>query len=86
MDGELIASFAGESIVIDTQGRELIASFVADYSLSSCNISEDGSKLIAGDKAGNVHILHLEGYDKGIDENSTLLKGWKKYMKRLFVF
>jgi WD40 repeat protein len=70
----------------DTIG-ELIATFVADYNLESCDISEDGSVIIAGDWGGMLHILHLERHGKNTSANTstssnTISKFWKKFTKR----
>jgi WD40 repeat protein len=44
---------------LDT-GKE-VANFSTDGPLSSCAISSDGKRIIAGEETGMIHILHLQG-------------------------
>ena len=41
--------------------KRIIATFVADSPLISCDITSDGLNVVAGDLSGQVHILRLEG-------------------------
>jgi len=37
------------------------ADFYSDSALNSCAISSDGETIVAGEEAGKVHFLRLEG-------------------------
>jgi WD40 repeat protein len=64
--GGHLAASAGASLQVwhlSTQ-REQIR-FVADAAFTSCAFSADGRTLLAGDEAGCVHLLRLEGSNPG---------------------
>ena len=47
--------------VWDLESGKVIASFTADGSLMTCAVSSDGVTIVAGERSGQVHILHVEG-------------------------
>ena len=48
--------------VWDIQSGQELASFIADASSTACAVSSDSRTIVAGDAAGNVHILRMEGF------------------------
>lgn len=45
----------------DLQDRTCIARFVGETPMLSCSVSADGKRVVAGDAAGRIHVLSMEG-------------------------
>ena len=63
-DGRYIVttSIDGHLRLWNLYSGETIAQFTADNSILCCDIGDDASLIVAGDKAGSVHILRHEEY------------------------
>jgi WD40 repeat protein len=48
--------------VWDIQSGEELALLTADASATACAVSSGSRTIVAGDAAGNVHILRMEGF------------------------
>jgi WD40 repeat protein len=60
-DGTLVvsASWDGSVRVWDIENGRILATFSGDNPMVDCVMSGDGSRVVAGDRAGRVHILRL---------------------------
>jgi WD40 repeat protein len=60
-DGRRAVSASGDKTlrVWDLESAEEIASFTGESEMHSCAIAPDGQTIIAGDRSGRVHFLHL---------------------------
>ncbi|MEG5173956.1 WD40 repeat domain-containing protein [Microcoleus sp. B3-D7] len=66
-DGKRVisASFDNTLRIWDLPSGKEIASFSGDYWFNWCAIAPDGVTLVAGDFAGRLHFLRLEGVSRG---------------------
>jgi WD40 repeat protein len=66
-DGKRVisASFDNTLRIRDLPSGKEIASFSGDYWFECCAIAPDGVTVVAGDFAGRVHFLRLEGVSGG---------------------
>ena len=55
-------SYARTLRVWDLESGEELALLTADSHTTSCAVSLDGRMIVAGDAAGNMHILKMEGF------------------------
>jgi WD40 repeat protein len=63
MDGRHLASASDDhaAFLWDLETRKMVASFYADFPVTSGQFSNDGRTLILGDGGGGVHILEMIG-------------------------
>jgi WD40 repeat protein len=62
-DGKLAVSASGDRTlkVWDLRTGTTQTAFVAESSLTCCDVDPAGDTLVAGDKEGGVHLLRVEG-------------------------
>jgi WD40 repeat protein len=48
--------------VWDLERGELVASFTGDHMITALEVAPDGLTVVAGERSGQVHVLHLEGW------------------------
>jgi hypothetical protein len=65
------ASRDGTLRVWSSQGWEVLAALSTDYGLSACAVAPDGVTIVAGDTAGGVHFLRLEGMARAVAVGET---------------
>ena len=56
------ASYDNTLRVWDLESGKELALLTADCVTASCAVSLDGQTIVAGDEAGNMHILKMEGF------------------------
>ncbi|WP_424097780.1 WD40 repeat domain-containing protein [Moorena producens] len=62
-NGKLVISASSDKTlqVWDFETREVIATFTGESAINCCAVAPDDVTIVAGDEAGNMHFLRLEG-------------------------
>lgn len=55
------ASYDDTLKVWDLESGQVVACFSGDAAIRSCDLGMEGNLIVAGDAAGMVHFLRLEG-------------------------
>lgn len=61
LSGPRVVIFREEVLRVQELTNNTVIEFITDNTISAAAISNDGSIIIAGDKAGRIHLLKVEG-------------------------